>query len=138
MVRRAINPENNWAKEFQFHQGEIIEETQRLFYISGQISAESDSTSPMGVSIIGKGNQKEQLIIVLKKIDTLLEKAEMSRKNLIQIRFYTVDIQNFMENYNIYASWIQEAGIKPTNSVIGVTGIAHPDAMIEIEAVAAQ
>lgn len=138
MVRRAINPANNWSNNFQFHQGEIIEEIQKIFYISGQISADSDSSSPLGVSVIGKGNQKEQMINVLNKIDYLLEKAQMSRKDLVQVRFYTVDIQGFMENFHIYASWIQKAGIQPTNSVLGITGIAHPDAMIEIEAVAAK
>ena len=59
----------------------------------------------------------------------------MSRKNLIQVRFYTVNIQNFLENYDVYANWIQEAEIQPTNSLLGVKELALSGPMVEIEAV---
>lgn len=138
MNRQAINPANDWASNFHYNQGEVIDGINRMFYMSGQISAESDPTVPPGVSVKFKGDQRKQMIHALEKIDHMLEKAKMSRRNLIQIRFYTVDVQDFLENYDVYTNWIQEAEIRPTNSLIGVKELALADVMVEIEAVAAE
>lgn len=138
MNRQAVNPENNWSSNFHYNQGEIIEGIQRTLYLAGQISAESDSSSPIGVSVTFKGDQRKQMISILEKIDHLIEKAGMLRKNIVQIRFYTVDIQGFLQNYDVYAKWIQDAGIKPANSLIGIKELALPEAMLEIEVVAAE
>ncbi len=67
MDRQAINPESDWAKNFQFNQGEIIQGVKCMFYISGQISAESDPLVPQGVSVEFKDDQRKQMINALGK-----------------------------------------------------------------------
>ncbi len=43
----------------------------------------------------------------------VLEKAEMNRKNILTLRFFTTDMDAFLENYDVYAERIAEAGIRP-------------------------
>ena len=53
------------------------------------------------------------------------------------IGFYTTDVDAFLENYDVYAGWISEAGIRPPQTLLGIARLAAEDLMIEIEAEAA-
>jgi len=136
MNRQEVNPEDNWSANFFFNQGEVVEGAHRTLYLSGQISANTDPAAPMGIAVQFAGDQGKQIAVVLEKIDQLLAKANMERKHLIHIKIFTVDVPGFLANYELYANWVQEAGIKPTNSLIGVKELAMPDAMVEIEGIA--
>ena len=48
------------------------------------------------------------------------------------------DIDAFLENYDVYAEWIGEAGTTPPQSLLGVNRLVLPELMVEIEAVAAE
>ena len=61
----------------------------------------------------------------------------MSRENIVFVRFYSIDNSAFLENYDVYASWIAEANIAPPQSDIGVAELAIPGLLIEVEVVAA-
>ena len=37
-------------------------------------------------------------------LDAILEKAGMNRHNIVSLRFFTTDIDGFLENYDIYAN----------------------------------
>lgn len=119
------------------HQGELISETQRTLYLSGQVALEADPDSEFGVSIVHEGDMRGQLAYSLGLIDGLLVRAGMSRENIVFVRFYSVDTAAFLENYDVYATWIAEAGISPPQSDIGVAELAIPGLLIEVEAVAA-
>jgi enamine deaminase RidA (YjgF/YER057c/UK114 family) len=62
-----------------------------------------------------------------------LEKAEMSRANIVALRFFTTDVDGFLENYDVYAGWISEAGTRPPQSLIGVQRLVLPELVVEIE-----
>ncbi len=119
------------------HQGELISETQRTLYLAGQVALEADPDSEFGVSIVHEGDMRGQLAYSLGLIDGLLDQAGLSRENIVFVRFYSVDTAAFLENYDVYATWIAEAGISPPQSDIGVAELAIPGLLIEVEAVAA-
>ena len=118
-------------------QGQVISGTTRTLYLSGQVALETDPDSEFGVRVEHEGDMRQQLTHVLGKIDSLLAQAEMSRDNIVFVRFYSTDNAAFLEHYDVYADWINEAGIKPPQSDIGVNELAIPGLVIEVEVVAA-
>ena len=70
-------------------------------------------------------------------INALLEKAGMDRKNIVGLRIYTTDVDAFLANYGVYSDWIAPAGIKPPQTLLGISKLAMPGLMVEIEIEAA-
>ena len=138
MERQAINPPDDWGAVYQMNQGEIVSGTRRTLYLSGQTALATDPDSEFGVAVVHEGDMRSQLTYSLGLIDGLLERAGMSRENIVFVRFYAVDNAAFLENYDVYAEWIGAAGIAPPQSDIGVAELALPGLLIEIEVVAAE
>ena len=138
MKREAINPADDWGAGFEMNQAELITDFTQLFKISGQTSLVADSTAEMGLSVKYPGDQRKQMEFILGTIDKLLAQAGMKRENIIHLTFYTTDMEGFLANYDVYAQWIKEAKIRPTQSAIGINQLVTPDVVLEIEITAAQ
>ena len=138
MKRTAINLDDNFGASIEMNQGQLVEDIQGMLFLAGQISAERDDTAPFGIKLLFEGDQRQQLITILKKIDRLLEAAGMTRKNILHLRIFTVDVQGFLEHYPIYMDWVKAVGIRPTNTLIGVKELALPGVLLEIEVQAAR
>ncbi|MDX1479449.1 MAG: RidA family protein [Saprospiraceae bacterium] len=137
MKRESLNPPNDWGATYLMDQGLVVTGHTRTCYLSGQVALETDTESPMGVRVVHPGDMRQQLGHVLNKIDALLEQAGMARKNIVFVRFYATDNTAFLDNYDVYADWIDAAGIKPPQTDIGVNELAIPGLVIEVEVVAA-
>ena len=61
----------------------------------------------------------------------------MTRENRISLRFFTTDIDGFLENYDVYSDWIAKAGTRPPQSLLGIKSLSLCELLVEIEAVAA-
>ena len=136
MKRTSINP-TEWGLQFNMDQGEIVEGASRHLRCSGQISVTPDPSSELGIAVVSPNEIRGQIECALANIDAILEKANMSRSNIVALRFFTTDIDGFLENYDVYATWIAEAGIRPPQSLLGIQRLVHPNAMVEVEAEAA-
>ena len=137
MKRQAINPPNNWSGHYEFHQAEIISEINQLVKFSGQTSLVTDPESEMGLSVKYPDDMRKQIEFSLAAIDDLLARAGMKRENIIHVHFFTTDMEAFLNNYDVYGTWIKEANIRPPQSTLGVNQLAVPDLKIEIEVTAA-
>lgn len=137
MERKAINPPDDWSSIYRMNQGVLVSGTQRTLYLSGQVALETDPDSELGVRVVHEGDMRGQFSHALGLIDGLLERAGMSRRDIVFVRFYSVDTAAFLENYDVYADWIGEAGVAPSQSDIGVAELAVPGLLIEVEVVAA-
>ena len=137
MERTPINPPDDWGAAYQMNQGEIISGSSRTLYLSGQVALEADAEAEFGVRVVHEGDMRGQLSYALGLIDGLLEQAGMSRENIVFVRFYSIDNSAFLENYDVYASWVADANIAPPQSDIGVAELAIPGLLIEVEVVAA-
>ena len=54
----------------------------------------------------------------------------------MRLNIYTTDMDLFLEVYGPAAARLAEAGCKPANTLLGVTGLAFPKLLVEIEATA--
>ena len=132
----AVNPPNDWGAAFAMDQGQVISGASRTLYLSGQVALETDPESELGVRVDHEGDMRGQLARALEKIDQLLEQAGMGRANVVFVRFYTTEGEAFLENYDVYAEWIGDAAITPPQTAVGVTELAVPGLVIEVEVVA--
>jgi len=135
MKRESVNPWD-WGLQFGMDQGELVEGLERTLHCSGQISVVPDAEAPMGITIEHVGDIRGQMARSLANVDAILEAAGMGRSNILSLRFFTTDIDGFLENYAVYADWIKDAGIRPPQSLLGVNRLVLPDLLVEIEAFA--
>ncbi len=133
MERTSINP-TDWGLAFQMDQGEIVTGATKHLRCSGQVDLRADTEAEIGISVEHLGDIAAQMRTALSNIDAILEQAGMTRADIVFLRFFTTDMDGFLTNYEIYAEWISQAGIRPPQSLLGLSRLALPDMLVEIEA----
>lgn len=126
LKRTAIDPVS-WGEQYFFHQAEVIQGGTRTLYASGQVGLEQD-----GETFAGTG-MGDQLSKVLSNIDDILKKAHMDRSNIVHVRTYVTDMEGYIEHFDIFTTWITEAGIMPTHTLLGVAALFNPECVVEVE-----
>jgi len=129
MERTAVNPVT-WSLESGFHQGEVVSGHIRTLYISGQTA----------MSVDGKpqhdGDMAAQLALSLDNLEAVLGEAGMSLANLVRLNVYTTDVDALFPHYGVLASRLGAAGVGPTTTMLGVTRLAIPGQMVELDGIA--
>jgi enamine deaminase RidA (YjgF/YER057c/UK114 family) len=118
-------------------QGEVVEGATRALRCSGQVSLHDDPEAENGFAVTHPGDMHAQIQDALGHLDSLLEGAGMTRSNIVSLRFFTTDVDAFLANFDVYTEWIAPAGIRPPQTVLGITQLAVTGLLIEIEMEAA-
>ena len=132
MKRTSVNPVE-WGLAYSMDQGEVIEEVTRHLRCSGQVSVDPAPDTELGFVVVSPNEIRGQMVHTLGNVDSVLEKAQMGRENIVALRFFTTDIDAFLVNYDVYADWIASAGTRPPQSLLGVQRLVLPELMVEIE-----
>ncbi|WP_253883453.1 RidA family protein [Actinomadura rupiterrae] len=129
MERTAVNPWP-WSVEMGYDQGELVSGHTRTLYCSGQtaMSAEGKPEHP--------GDMAAQLALSLANLEAVLGEAGMSLANLVRLNVYTTDVDQLFEHYGILAARLGTAGVAPSTTMLGVTRLAIPTLMVELEGTA--
>ncbi|TDC62647.1 RidA family protein [Actinomadura sp. GC306] len=130
MERTAVNPWA-WSVEMGYNQGEVVSGHTRTLYCAGQ-TAMSGEGRPQHA-----GDMAAQVALSLDNLEAVLGEAGMSIGNLIRLNVYTTDVDLLFEHYGVLASRLGAAGVAPPTTMLGVTRLALPDLMVELEATAA-
>ncbi|WP_375324188.1 RidA family protein [Flagellimonas sp. GZD32] len=90
-------------------------------------------TAPLNASgeTVGIGDVALQTKQCLETIETALEKAGSSLKDVVRTRMLLVNIKDWKEAANVRASYFKT--IKPVDTIMQVSGFINPDWLIEIE-----
>ena len=129
MDRTAVNPAT-WSVEMGFNQGEVVSGHTRTLYCSGQ-TAMSNGGEPQH-----DGDMAAQLALSVDNLEAVLEEAGMSLANLVRLNVYTTDVDLLFPHYGVLASRLGAAGVAPATTMLGVTRLAIPGQMIELEGTA--
>ncbi|MFD9407009.1 RidA family protein [Streptomyces sp. NPDC059989] len=129
MERTTVNPWT-WSKELGYNQGEIVSGHTRTLYISGQTAMSSDGKPQHD------GDMAAQLTLSLDNLEAVLGEAGMSLSNLVRLNVYTTDVDLLFQHYGVLASRLGAAGVAPTTTMLGVTRLAIPTLMVEVEGTA--
>jgi len=82
--------------------------------------------------IVGHGNPYAQAKQALKTIQTALESAGASLKDVVRTRIYLTDINHWSEVAKAHREAFGK--ILPVNTTMAVTAFVSPDMLVEIEA----
>ncbi len=83
---------------------------------------------------VAPGDAYGQTRFIIQKIETILEKAGASLKDVIRTRMFVTDISRWEEYGKAHGEFFSV--IKPCTSMIEVKGLIAPEYLIEIEATA--
>lgn len=127
--RTAVNPVT-WSVEMGFNQGEVVSGHTRTLYISGQTAMSGDGKPQHD------GDIAAQLTLSLANLEAVLGEADMSLANLVRLNVYTTDVDLLFPHYGVLAARLGAAGVAPTTTMLGVTRLAIPGQMVELEGTA--
>ncbi|MFD9302020.1 RidA family protein [Streptomyces sp. NPDC060048] len=129
MERTAINPVT-WSVEMGFNQGEVVSGHTRTLYISGQTAMSGDGKP------LHDGDMAAQLALSIGNLEAVLAGAGMSPANLVRLNVYTTDVDLLLRHYGVLGARLGAAGVAPTTTMLGVTRLAVPGQMVELEGTA--
>lgn len=129
MERRNVNPWS-WQDQFGFSQAVEFSGHQRTLVCAGQTSTDADGNT------LHAGDMRGQVAAALDNLETVLSVAGFSLSNVVRVNYYTTDIEAFFTAGDILGERFGSAGIQPASTLLGITRLAFPDLLIEIEATA--
>ena len=101
--------------------GNIIE-------VTGTVSVDENSR------IVGENDAYAQTKFIIKKIETVLNKAGASLNDVVRTRMFVTDISQWEEYGRAHGEFFKE--IRPCTTMVEVSALIAPEYLIEIEATA--
>ncbi len=130
MERTPVNPWV-WSLNFGFNQAEIIQGHRRQLVCAGQTAMDGEGNPQYA------GDMRSQLGLALDNLEAVLAGAGMTLGNVVRLNYYTTDVDELFKNYEVIATRLGAAGVSPPSTLLGVSRLAFPELMIELEATAA-
>ena len=131
MESEAVIPWS-WQESFGYSQAIQVTGPARTLVCAGETSMDDNGTP------VHAGNMAAQQRQALDNLETVLRQAGFSLADVVRLNFYTTDIDAFFASWAESAARLGEAGCRPASTLLGVTRLAMPELMIEIEATAMQ
>ena len=108
----------------------VVSGNVKTIYIGGQDSINAEH------QIVGKGDLKAQVEQVLRNIEIALEAGGAKLEHVIKWNIYLVQGQDLREGFAAFQSLGKELGKPPAISMVFVAGLANPDFLVEMDAIA--
>lgn len=123
--KQRIDPGWSWDDDF------IMSQAVRMgnaIYVSGQVSLD-----PSG-AVIGEGDMRAQTRQAFANLETVLNAAGSSLKDVVKISVFTTDLSRLRETHEVRAEVLSDP--PPASTAVEVKALMYPELLIEIEAVA--
>ena len=105
----------------------VVVEGKRTIFVAGQLARDSRG------EVVGKGDMGTQLRQVGENIKAALEAAGASLADIVKTNTYVTDIDEFFKHVDVRMEYF---GALPTSTTVEVRRLAHPDLLVEVEAIA--
>jgi enamine deaminase RidA (YjgF/YER057c/UK114 family) len=130
MESKVINPWT-WQDRLGFVQGREVSGAERVLYAAGQASVDADWKP------VHEGDMRGQLMQSLDNVEAVLAEAGFGLADVVRLNYYTTDLDAFFDSYDAVTSRLAEAGARVSSTLLGITRLAQPELLVEIEATAA-
>ncbi|MDE0136289.1 MAG: RidA family protein [Acidimicrobiaceae bacterium] len=130
MNRTPVNPWP-WSLNFGYNQAEIIEGASRQLVCAGQTSVDAEGNPQHA------GDMRAQMALALDNLEAVLSSADMNLANITRLNIYATDVDEAMKNFDLLGARFGPLNATPPMTLVGVTRLAIPPLMFEIEATAA-
>jgi enamine deaminase RidA (YjgF/YER057c/UK114 family) len=129
MEKRPVNPWQ-WHQQYSYSQAVAVNGSTETLFCAGQVSVDSEG------AVLNEGDMGAQVQVALANIQEVLTLAGYSWSNLVQLRMYTTDMDALLGAYGEVVKQLENVTPKPAITVVGVTRLAFPELLVEIEATA--
>jgi len=102
----------------------------RTLYIAGQVAFDAQG------NVVGKNDIRAQTEQTFRNLEIALKSAGASFKDVVKLNWYVRDISQLAVYREVREQFLG-TGPRPASTLVEVKGLALPDLLIEIEAVAA-
>lgn len=129
MERKAVNPWD-WSIKLGYNQAEIIDRATRQLICAGQTSVDGDG-NPLHL-----GEMRGQIGAALDNLEAVLKDAGMDLSNVVKLGVYATDVDEALKNFDLLGMRFGPHQVAPPMTLLGVTRLAIPGLLFEIEATA--
>jgi len=127
--QRIVNPWS-WQDPFAFVQGKEVSGHRRVLFIAGQASVDANG------KLLHPDDMRAQMAQALDNLETVLRAADMNLSNVARLSYFTTDVDGFFKEHDVIVDRLNQAGCKSVGSLLGVSRLAFPGLLIEMEATA--
>lgn len=100
-----------------------------IVFVSGQVPVDAEGKTPAGI--------KAQTELVLQKLKTVVEAAGGNMTTVLRCGCYLTDMREFAAFNEVYSRFFTTAPL-PARTTVGVSKLASPDFLVEVDAIVAQ
>lgn len=131
MERTAVNPWD-WSLKLGYNQAEVIEGAKRQVICAGQTAVDGEG-NPQHPS-----DMRGQIALALDNLEAVLAEAGMDLSNVTRLGVYATDVDEALKNFDLMGMRFGPHKAAPPMTLLGVTRLAIPGLLFEIEATAAE
>lgn len=129
MERIAVNPWE-WSIKLGYNQAEVINSATRQVICAGQ-TAVDENGAPQH-----PGDMRAQISLTLDNLEVVLKEAGMNLIDVVKLGIYATDVDEALKNFDLMGMRFGPHKVAPPMTLLGVTRLAIPGLMFEIEATA--
>ena len=130
MERRIVNPWT-WQDAFGYVQANELRGLQRVLVCAGQTSVDAEGRP------VHPGDMAAQVGQALDNLETVLRQAGFTLADVVRLNYYTTDVDAFLGALGAVGPRLAAAGCRSASTLLGVTRLAFPELLVELEATAA-
>jgi enamine deaminase RidA (YjgF/YER057c/UK114 family) len=129
MQRDIINPWT-WQEAYGFVHANKVSGSGELLFVAGQTASDAHGET------LHIGNMQKQIDQVLANIAVILAQAGMDFSHVVRLNIFTVDLSALMAAHHHMTAALQKLGCRHAGTLLGVSGLAAPGALVEMEVTA--
>lgn len=129
MERKAVNPWD-WSIRLGYNQAEVIMGATQQLICAGQTSVDGDGNP------LHPGDMRGQIGVALDNLEAVLKTAGMDLSNVVKLGVYATDVDEALKNFDLLGMRFGPHRVAPPMTLLGVTRLAIPGLLFEIEATA--
>ena len=127
MTKQQVNPWE-WQNAAGFSQGWRVDGAASIVVVSGQASVSADG------QLVGGDDFEAQVRQVFENMRTVVEQAGTTLESVVKLTVFLTDMSKLRDYTRVKGEFF--SGEQPASTAVGVTALARPELMVEVEALA--
>jgi enamine deaminase RidA (YjgF/YER057c/UK114 family) len=131
MQRESINPWT-WQEALGFVHANKVSGSGEILFMSGQTASDANGRT------LFPGDMSRQIEQTLANIGTILQQGGMDFSHVVRLNIYTTDLGALLASHDHMVQCMQQLNCTHAGTLLAVSGLAAPGALIEMEVTAAK